>query len=90
MHSFEVHSNESACRKSGSLGLEQVQGCTEIYLRSLFERGDVVSVYYWWERDGHVGEGVWECNPSWRVDTLNVGSPNLDRFPKNWCWTNLC
>ena len=25
MHSFEVHSNESACRKSGSLGLEQVQ-----------------------------------------------------------------
>ena len=24
MHSFEVHSNESACRKSGHLGLEQV------------------------------------------------------------------
>ena len=24
MHSFEVHSNESACRKSGSIGLEQV------------------------------------------------------------------
>ena len=24
MHSFEVHSNESACRKSGLLGLEQV------------------------------------------------------------------
>ena len=24
MHSFEVHSNESACRKSGCLGLEQV------------------------------------------------------------------
>ena len=24
MHSFEVHSNESACRKSGGLGLEQV------------------------------------------------------------------
>ena len=23
-HSFEVHSNESACRKSGRLGLEQV------------------------------------------------------------------
>ena len=23
MHSFEVHSNESACRKSGRLGLEQ-------------------------------------------------------------------
>ena len=25
MHSFEVHSNESVCRKSGRLGLEQVQ-----------------------------------------------------------------
>ena len=25
MHSFEVHSNESACRKSGRLRLEQVQ-----------------------------------------------------------------
>ena len=24
-HSFEVHSNESACRKSGRLGLEQVE-----------------------------------------------------------------
>ena len=24
MHSFEVHSNESACRKGGSLGMEQV------------------------------------------------------------------
>ena len=24
MHSFEVHSNESVCRKSGRLGLEQV------------------------------------------------------------------
>ena len=24
MHSFEVHSNESACRKSGSLGMDQV------------------------------------------------------------------
>ena len=23
MHSFEVNSNESACRKSGSLGLDQ-------------------------------------------------------------------
>ena len=28
MHSFEVHSNESACRKSGCLGLEQVLGMT--------------------------------------------------------------
>ena len=26
MHSFEVHSNESACRKSGRLGLEHVKG----------------------------------------------------------------
>ena len=27
MHGFEVRSNESACRKSGRLGLEQVFGC---------------------------------------------------------------
>ena len=25
MHSFEVHSNESSCRQSGRLGLEQLQ-----------------------------------------------------------------
>ena len=25
MHSFEAHSNESACRKSGQLGMEQVK-----------------------------------------------------------------
>ena len=25
MHIFEVHSNESACRKSGGLGLEKVK-----------------------------------------------------------------
>ena len=29
MHSFEVHSNESACRKSGRLGLEQVTRASE-------------------------------------------------------------
>ena len=29
MHSFVVHSNESACRKSGRLGLEQVYRVTE-------------------------------------------------------------
>ena len=28
MHSFEVHSNESACRKSGRLGLEKVTSCS--------------------------------------------------------------
>ena len=27
MHSFEVHSNESACKKRGRLGLEQVTRC---------------------------------------------------------------
>ena len=32
MHSFEVHSNESACRKSGRLGLEQVQYKYPLYL----------------------------------------------------------
>ena len=30
-HSFEVHSNESACRKSGRLGLEQVDVMKGIY-----------------------------------------------------------
>ena len=36
MHSFEVHSNESACRKSGRLGLEQVLG--ELYGKSTNEK----------------------------------------------------
>ena len=35
MHSFEVHSNKSACRKRGRLGLDQVfcqaQLCTNDY-----------------------------------------------------------
>ena len=36
MHSFEVHSNESACRKSGRLALEQViNECNKI--RSLIQ-----------------------------------------------------
>ena len=26
MHSFEVHSNESVCRKSGRLGLKHIKG----------------------------------------------------------------
>ena len=29
MHTFLVHSNESACRKSGPLGLEQVTNKTQ-------------------------------------------------------------
>ena len=32
MHSFEVHSNESACRKSDRLGLEQVISGWSVYL----------------------------------------------------------
>ena len=34
MHNFEVHSNESACRKIGRLGLEQVykQNCLCIFI----------------------------------------------------------
>ena len=38
MNSFEVHSNENACRKSGRLGLEQVivnpdqRECIPLYL----------------------------------------------------------
>ena len=34
MHSFGVHSNERACRKSGRLGLEQVIGTTNVALSS--------------------------------------------------------
>ena len=30
MHSFEVHSKERACIKSGRLGLEQVNRCIEV------------------------------------------------------------
>ena len=33
MHSFEVHSNESACRKSGRLGLEQVYSAAQVRTR---------------------------------------------------------
>ena len=35
MHSFEVRSNESACRKSGRLGLEQVKDKKEYKLNYL-------------------------------------------------------
>ena len=30
MHNFEVHSNESACRKKVRLGLEQVNNCHQL------------------------------------------------------------
>ena len=40
MHSFEVHSNESMCRKSGRLGLEQVSILPFLLCR-LTEVGDV-------------------------------------------------
>ena len=33
MHSFIVHSNESACRKSGCLGLDQINYCIIWYLK---------------------------------------------------------
>ena len=43
MDSFEVHSNERVCRKSGRLGLEQVltnpQGSTRLYVLHLVTRG---------------------------------------------------
>ena len=39
MHSFEVHSNESKCRKSGRLGLEQVVDITcENHVRKLAKK----------------------------------------------------
>ena len=31
MHSFEVHLNESACRKSGHIGLEQVKCNQDVF-----------------------------------------------------------
>ena len=36
MHSFEVHSNESACRKSGRLGLEQVYSGVTLDSRNMY------------------------------------------------------
>ena len=38
MHSFEVHSNESACRKIGRLGMEQVRSdwkCKVVFSRKI-------------------------------------------------------
>ena len=35
MHSFEVHSNESACRKSGRPELEQVKSHGKDYWKNL-------------------------------------------------------
>ena len=48
MHSFEVHSNESACRKGGRLGLEQVLGeeCIEPFLQPLLCYFDFSSSAY--------------------------------------------
>ena len=44
MHSFEVHSNESACRKSGRLGLEQVINIniTILLLFFIFRRARII------------------------------------------------
>ena len=36
MHSFEVHSNESACTESGRLGLKQVQCVCPVLLMCFF------------------------------------------------------
>ena len=38
MHSFEVHSNESACRKSGRLGLEQVRRHLSCLTQAFYKR----------------------------------------------------
>ena len=40
MHSFEVHSDESACRKIGRLGLEQVCCCGRIQLWIVDQQGN--------------------------------------------------
>ena len=50
MHSFEVHSNESACRKSGRLGLEQV--LYRCYIGDEKTEGDWIKEHKEkWERD---------------------------------------
>ena len=41
MHSFEVHSNKSVCRKSGRLGLEQVI-CNTSYMLNGYTLGDLI------------------------------------------------
>ena len=56
MHSFEVHSNESACRKKVCLGLEQVMYVTRLggFLHGLgFPLG--VTLYYDESCDGDGG-----------------------------------
>ena len=52
VYSFEVHSNEGACRKSGHLGLDHVQ-CTMLLLdvvKSMYEGTegnlDLIMIYY--------------------------------------------
>ena len=48
MHSFEVHSNKSACRKSGHIGLEQVKCNQEIFFLSYIEgipRADLCTLH---------------------------------------------
>ena len=44
MHGFEVHSNESACRKSGRLGLDQVKGDMGASARVITSRIKTVGV----------------------------------------------
>ena len=49
MHSFEVHSNESACRKSGCLGLEQVKCNAEGKL--IFSTNDLHVIKWYFNTD---------------------------------------
>ena len=44
MHSFEVHSNESACRKNGCLGLEQVNSNCRMSMMSVSVGRSTVAV----------------------------------------------
>ena len=43
MHSSEVHSDDSACRKSGRLGLEQVCCCGRIQLCIVDQQGKPIT-----------------------------------------------
>ena len=46
MYSFELHSNESACRKSGRLGLEQVNNVCISTIKYVFTKLDFCVCFF--------------------------------------------
>ena len=68
MHSFEVHSNESACRKSGRLGLEQAKYILVSAVREYREAACLVRVLF-----GGLGVGVDNCGKYFVVILFLLG-----------------